>query len=101
ELRPAQAEFRGSRVGVMVVVKTLAAGNPGQEPQVEGRVVEVLGAAPMAERIDERRHHEDIEDRVQASGDETGPEPDEQTEQAQPDPDAEEPTREQQAIEPV
>src|SRR5947208_14823491 len=85
----------------MVVVKTLAPGNPGQEPPVVGGVLEVLAAAPVAERIDERRHHEDIEARVQEPGDEAGPEPDEHTEQAQSDPDAEVPAREKQPIEPI
>src|SRR6266508_5249220 len=85
----------------MIVVQTLTAGDPGQEAPVVRGVLEVLAAAPVAEGIDEGRHHEDIEHRVREASDEAGPEPDEGTEQAQPDAEAEHTVREEHAIETI
>jgi len=56
----------------MVVVETLAPGDSGQEAPVGRGVLEVPGATPMAQRVDEGSDHDDIQTRVQESGNEAG-----------------------------
>ena len=101
ELRTADAELRGARMRVMVVVEALAAGEPGQQPPVGGGVLEVPAAAPVAEGVDQGRDHEDVGARVQEPGGQTGPQTDERAQQAQPDPEAQEAVGEEQPIEPI
>src|SRR5580765_6650842 len=85
----------------MVVVETLAAGEPGQQTPVGRGVLEVPAAAPVTERVDEGGDHEDVGARVQEPGGQARPGSDECTEKAQADPEAEEAVGEEQAIEPV
>src|SRR4029450_8059999 len=50
ELEPAHAELRRARACMMIVVQTLSARHPGEQPGVVRRVAEILGvsAAPPA-----------------------------------------------------
>src|SRR5262249_37550490 len=85
ELRTAYAELGRPRVGVMIIVETLAAGEPGEESAVICAVLEVLRAAPVAQGVDKGGHHEDVEARMQEARDGPGPQSDEPAEQRQPD----------------
>ena len=50
---------------MVVVVQALAAGEPGEHAQVGGRVVgEVSPAPPVAEAVDRRGQHEEVEHEV-------------------------------------
>src|SRR5262245_25906498 len=88
-------------MGVMVVVEALAARDPGEESPVGRRVVVVPATTPVAERVDQGREHEDIQDCMQESGNEAGPEADQHTERAQADGEAEDTAGEEHPIEAI
>src|SRR5947208_9564474 len=75
------ADLRRGRVGVVVVVEPLAARQPREASPVERRVLEVPGAAPVAEHVDQRSQDQNVEDRVHAGRDEPGEGPEQETQQ--------------------
>src|SRR4030095_12755423 len=58
----------------MVIVQTLAAREPGQEAPVGRGVVEVPGAAAVAQCVDEGRDNEHVQNGMQESRNDAGPE---------------------------
>src|SRR4029450_294643 len=85
----------------MVIVQTLAAREPGQEAPVGRGVVEVPGAAAVTQCVDEGRDDEHVQNGMQESRNEAGPEADQRTEQAQPESEAEDAVGEEHPIEPI